>query len=104
MITFPKKQNSNDKIRAHIFAGGRVQGVFYRETCRKKAEKLRVTGWIKNLKDGKVEGLFEGGKDEVEKMVDWARRGSIWASVDSFDIILEDYKGEFGNFEIRHDL
>ncbi|MFH1509931.1 MAG: acylphosphatase [Candidatus Nealsonbacteria bacterium] len=106
MFTFFKKQNSGpeEKIRAHLYVSGRVQGVCYRETCRKKAEKLGVSGWIKNIKDGRVEGLFEGDKSKVEKIVNWARKGSIWASIDSLDVIWEDYKQEFSDFRVRYDI
>ncbi len=106
MITFFKKkeQESDEKIRAHIFVSGRVQGVFYRESCRKKSLSLGVSGWVKNLKDGRVEAVFEGEKGNVEKMVNWCRKGPIWAKVDSFDIIWEDYKSEFSEFETRYDI
>jgi acylphosphatase len=93
-----------EKIRAHIYASGKVQGVFYRENTRKKAEKLRVTGWVKNLADGRVEALFEGGKKEVEEMVDWARKGPFWAKIEALDVIWEDFLGEFKRFEVRYDL
>jgi acylphosphatase len=97
---FKKQDKSGEKARAHVFAGGRVQGVYYRETCRKKSERLGVAGWVQNLKDGRVEAVFEGEKENVQKMVNWAKRGSLFASVESFDIIWEDYKGEFKKFEI----
>ena len=95
---------SGEKIRAHIFVSGKVQGVFYRENTRKKAEKLGVTGWVKNLRDGRVEAVFEGDKKKVEEMVNWARKGPIWAKVEALDVIWEDYRGEFNGFEIRYDL
>lgn len=93
-----------EKIRAHIFVSGRVQGVFYREKTKKKSEKLGVTGWVKNLSDGRVEAIFEGDKDMVEDMVNWARKGPIWAKIEALDIVWEDFTGQFNNFEIRYDL
>jgi acylphosphatase len=93
-----------EKIRAHIFASGKVQGVFYRGNIRKRAEKLGVSGWVKNLADGRVEAIFEGDKEEVEEMVNWARKGPIWAKIEALDVIWEDYLGEFNSFEIRYDL
>lgn len=106
MLTFFRKQNKGpeEKIRAHIYASGRVQGVYFRENCKKKADKLEVLGWIKNLKDGRVEGVFEGDRSKVEKMVSWTRRGTIWSAIDSFDLIWQDYKNEFTDFEIRYDI
>ena len=107
MLGFLKKEKSKEpegNIRAHLFVSGKVQGVFFRETARKKATKEGVTGWAKNLRDGRVEALFEGKESRVKKMVDWARSGPIWVKVDSLDVIWEDYKNEFKEFEIRYDL
>ncbi|MFH1671801.1 MAG: acylphosphatase [Candidatus Portnoybacteria bacterium] len=101
---FKKEENNKEYIRARILALGRVQGVMFRENCQKKAVSLGVSGWVKNLKDGRVEAIFEGEKDKVEKMVNWSRRGPIWAKVDSFDVVWEDYQNEFPDFEIRYDL
>ena len=98
MITLPV-----DKARAHVFVSGRVQGVFFRKSCRTEAEKQGVTGWVKNLQDGRVEAIFEGEKDKVEKMVNWVNGGPIWAGVDGVEIIWEDYQDEFKNFEIRYE-
>jgi acylphosphatase len=93
-----------EKKRAHIFASGKVQGVFYREGARKKAEKLGVSGWIKNLPDGRVEAVFEGNQPQVEEMIDWARKGPFWAKIEALDVAWEDFRGEFSGFEIRYDL
>jgi len=101
-----KTESSTEKIRAHVFVSGRVQGVFFRENARKKARRLGVFGWVKNLKDKRVEAVFEGDKDKVEEMVDWARKGPIWAKIEALDLIWEDYQGESKSkdFEIRYDL
>jgi acylphosphatase len=100
-----KKYKENEKnIRAHIFVSGKVQGVFFRETTRKRANKEGVAGWVKNLRDGRVEAVLEGKEDRVRKMVDWARSGPIWAKIEALDVVWEDYQGEFSGFEIRYDL
>lgn len=91
----------DSKQRAHIFVSGRVQGVFFRDSARKKARKLGLTGWVRNLSDGRVEAVFEGEKEAVDKMVDWAHRGPIFAKVDNFNLVLEDYRAEFADFQIR---
>ncbi len=103
---FKKKENKKqgEKIRAHVFVSGKVQGVFFRENIKKKAEKLAVLGWAKNLKDGRLEAVFEGDRQKVEKMVNWMKRGPIWAKVEGLDVIWEDYQDEFKGFEIRYDL
>lgn len=92
-----------EKTRAHLFISGRVQGVYFRETTLKKAEELSVFGWVRNLPDGRVEAVFEGEKDKVEKLVKWAKRGPFWAKVSGLEVHWEEYKGEFKNFEIRYD-
>ena len=91
------------KIKAHIFVSGRVQGVWFRESTKKEAEKLGIAGWVRNLADGRVEAVFEGEKEKVEKMADWARRGPIFAKVDRFDVCWEDYEGHLKSFEIRQE-
>jgi len=107
MFDFLRKkenQKKGEKIRAHIFVSGRVQGVFFRENTKKKADKTEVTGWVKNLRDGRVEAVFEGDRQNVEKLVNWARKGPIWAKIEALDVIWEDYKAEFRAFETRYDL
>lgn len=91
-------------VRAHIFVSGKVQGVFFRENCRKLADKFKITGWVKNLKDGRVEAVFEGEEGKVKRMVKWAKRGPIWARVDNLEAVWQNYQGEFDNFEIRYDI
>lgn len=94
--------DKNQKVRAHIVISGFVQGVFFRENTRQRAQALSVFGWVKNLPDGKVEAVFEGEKENVEKLVDWAKKGPDSARVDSVDIKWEEYKGEFNSFKVRH--
>ena len=103
---FRKKENQkkDEKIRAHIFVSGRVQGVFFRENTRKKAERLNVSGWVKNLRDGRVEAVLEGERQNVENMVNWARKGPIWAKIEALDVIWEDYSGQFASFKIEYDI
>ncbi len=89
-----------EKIRVHIFISGKVQGVFFRRDICKKAEDLDVFGWVKNLVDGRVETVFEGDKDKVEKAVKWVKKGGSLAKIDNFELILEQYKDEFRKFKI----
>ena len=91
-----------DKVRFHIFVSGRVQGVFFRENTRKKAQKLEVAGWVRNLPDGRVEAVFEGEKSKVEELINRTKKGSLIARVDELKVILEEYKEEFDNFEIKY--
>lgn len=98
-----KQDKKSERIRAHLFVSGRVQGVFFRKKTKEQAEKLNVSGWIRNLKDNRVEAVFEGGRGEVEEIVNWARKGPIWAKVDDFSVVWEDCREEFKGFKIRYD-
>jgi acylphosphatase len=88
-----------EKIRAHIFVSGRVQGVFFRVNTVQEAEKLGILGWVKNLEDGRVEAVLEGDSEKVKGMVEWLKKGPPAAKVEHLDVQFEDYKGEFKNFE-----
>jgi acylphosphatase len=89
------------KVRAHVFVRGRVQGVFFRVETRYEATKRNVAGWVRNTLDGRVEAIFEGEKEAVEKLIDFCRSGPSGAQVTKTDIQWETYVGEFKNFEIR---
>ena len=91
-----------EKLRVNIIVSGKVQGVYFREKTREKAEEFGVFGWVRNLSDGRVEAVFEGEKDKAEEMVEWARKGPFWAKVNGLEASWEEYKGEFSNFEIRY--
>lgn len=88
--------------RAHVFISGKVQGVFFRAYTKQKADELGIKGWVRNLPDGRVEAVFEGEDDKVDKMIKWCWKGSPHARVESVKVIEEDYKGEFDIFEIRY--
>jgi acylphosphatase len=88
------------KVRVHVAVQGRVQGVFFRWETRRRAHKEGVTGWIRNLPDGRVEGVFEGDKIQVERVVDFCRRGPLGARVQSIQVNYEEFKGEFSDFRI----
>jgi len=90
------------KTRVHIFVFGRAQGVCFRAMTQLKAKALGLVGWVKNLSDGRVEAIFEGKKENIEKMLKWLRRGPILARVDKLDFQFESYQGEFKDFEIRN--
>jgi acylphosphatase len=87
-------------IRRRVVVSGDVQGVFFRDTCRRIANSERVTGWVRNLPDGRVEAAFEGAPDAVERLVTWAGSGPRTALVDRVDVFDEDLEHDHG-FEIR---
>ncbi len=86
--------------RAHIFIEGRVQTVSYRYWTLRQAQSLKITGWVKNLADGRVEAIFEGSKGNIEKIIEKCNKGSMLAKVKHIDVIWEKAEGEFNNFEI----
>ena len=90
------------KRRAHVWITGRVQGVFFRAYTRDAAQLIGVTGWVRNLPDGRVEAVFEGEADKVEKMIEWCREGSPMSRVDRVDVLEEVYTGDFDRLVITH--
>jgi acylphosphatase len=90
----------NDLIRVRVFAGGRVQGVAYRFYAEKCAARLGVTGWVRNLDDGRVEVLAEGSAGQIETFLERLREGPRLARVDEFDVRRETSTGEFADFRI----
>jgi acylphosphatase len=88
------------RVRVHVQARGRVQGVFFRGEASARAESLGIAGWIRNAEDGSVEAVFEGERDRVESMVDWCRRGPAGARVEELDVEPEEPDGENG-FRVR---
>jgi acylphosphatase len=81
-------------IRRRVIVRGRVQGVFFRDTCRREAASRGVNGWVRNLPDRSVEAVFEGPEDAVEAMVAWARRGPDLAEVTAVEVMEEAPQGE----------
>jgi acylphosphatase len=90
------------KARAHIFVSGRVQGVFFRQETQEAALRLNVTGWVRNTNDDRVEAIFEGEKENVERLVEFCRRGPLYAHVTEVEVTWEDYADEFEGFRIRY--
>jgi acylphosphatase len=90
----------SERVRSRVVIHGNVQGVFFRDTCRRKADDRGVAGWITNRPDGAVEAVFEGDPDAVSVLVDFCRRGPRGADVSSVDETGEEPEGLSG-FEIR---
>jgi acylphosphatase len=83
-----------------VTAHGRVQGVFFRDSTRREAERRGVAGWARNTADGTVEAVFEGSPDAVEAMVAFVRGGPGHASVTHVDVSEEEPEGLSG-FSVR---
>jgi acylphosphatase len=86
--------------RANIFVTGLVQGVFFRDHTQRWATSLNLTGWVRNLRDGRVEVLAEGDKDKLDELISRLNQGPPSAQVDSVNVRWEEYKGEFEDFRI----
>ena len=86
--------------RVHVFVSGRVQGVAYRYFVERRAAEIPVTGWVRNLRDGRVEIVAEGEKIDLESFLRFLRQGPRMANVDDLDIVWEDYRGEYADFRI----
>jgi len=90
------------KQRVRLFVKGKVQGVFFRQALKVTAKKNNVNGWVRNLKDGRVEALLEGDDVDVSTLVEWCHAGSANARVEDIDIKNEKYSGEFLKFEVLY--
>jgi acylphosphatase len=90
----------SDPIRRRVVVHGNVQGVFFRDTCRRRASSRGVAGWVANRPGGAVEAVFEGEPDAVSSMVAWCWEGPRGADVDSVDEATEEPEGLSG-FQIR---
>ena len=90
----------NHLARTRVLVSGHVQGVFFRDSTREKAQALGLAGWVRNLPDGRVEAVFEGDGDRVEEMVSWCKDGPPEARVQ--DVSTENEEPEnLEGFEVR---
>jgi acylphosphatase len=88
--------------RVHVYIRGRVQGVFFRAAARLAAVDLNLTGWVRNMDDGRVEAVFEGEDADVHKMIAWCEIGPPAARVVEVTVTEEHYTGGFPGFSIKH--
>jgi len=88
-------------IRQHFVIKGRVQGVGYRMSAQNAAQKIGVTGWVRNLPSGQVEMLAEGETDQLEQLLSWAWQGPRFAEVTDIQVEQLVATGEFSQFDIR---
>ena len=88
--------------RIHVYISGIVQGVFFRAATRRAAADLNLTGWVRNMDDGRVEAVLEGEESDVEKMIAWCNVGPPSARVTEVTTTEEHYTGGFHDFSIKH--
>jgi acylphosphatase len=88
------------QIAAHVLISGRVQGVGYRASTWDMAQLLKLTGWVRNLRDGRVEALFEGDRAHVEAIIRWCHQGPPAAVVAQVSVEYQPSEG-LRNFEVK---
>ena len=86
--------------RCHVIVHGHVQGVFFRDSVRRLAERHGVAGWVGNRPDGTVEAVFEGDADAVARLVEFCHEGPRGAHVEAVEVAAEDPREERG-FRVR---
>ncbi len=91
----------NKPVRLKVLLEGRVQGVSLRFYTQQQANELGLTGFVRNLTDGRVEAIFEGPEAKVEQMLKWCETGSPNAHIDSIALRYEDPEGRFSSFSVR---
>lgn len=91
-----------DIVRVKVLIDGRVQGVSFRYYAQRRAAELELTGFVRNLSDGRVEVVFEGEKAAAAAMLKWCESGPPSARVDSLAVRYEEPEGRFSGFNVRH--
>jgi len=94
-----KTRASRTDVAKHLRISGRVQGVGFRYSMSEEAERLGVTGWVRNRRDGTVEAVLDGAPDAVDAILAWARRGPRGASVTEVEV--SEIPESFERFEMR---
>ncbi len=89
------------KVGAHVYISGMVQGVSFRYYTMQAATHLGVCGWVRNLPDGRVEAVFEGEQEDVDRIVAWCQEGPRSAHVEHVEVLPQTYTGEFNSLRIR---
>lgn len=88
------------RTACEVVVHGRVQGVFFRDSCRNEARDAGLCGWVSNEADGSVRARFEGSPEDVERLVNWSRHGPRQAKVERVDVREVEPQGLSG-FEVR---
>ena len=97
-----KKRGGPEIVRVHLFISGIVQGVFFRAHTRNRARSLDLTGWVKNMEDGRVEVIAEGLRGMIDEFISWCHRGPEAASVHGIEVIWQQATGEFRDFQVHY--
>ncbi|WP_457553608.1 acylphosphatase [Desulfobacula sp.] len=91
-----------NEIQIKVIVSGRVQGVFFRVHTKDKADRLGLKGYVKNLANGSVQGVFKGEKDAVTRMIEWCHKGPATSKVENVLTTRADGSFDFTRFDIRY--
>ena len=91
-----------EQQRVRLLVSGKVQGVFFRQALKVVAKKNNVSGWVRNLKDGRVEAILEGDNKSVNSVIEWTSIGPANSHIDDIEVINEEFKNEFSMFEVLY--
>ncbi len=89
------------RVSAHVYISGLVQGVFFRDTTKRRALERGVAGWVRNLPDGRVEAYFEGEEHDVRALVEWCHHGPPGAVVEDVRVEWGDATDQYHTFTVR---
>ncbi|MDM8520482.1 acylphosphatase [Anaerolineales bacterium HSG6] len=89
-----------EKLQVHVMVSGRVQGVSFRWHTQREAQTYDLTGWVRNLSDGRVEALFEGESQAIHEIIAWCYMGPTSAQVDNVEVDYRAPTNEFTGFKI----
>ena len=89
------------RVRAQLVISGLVQGVYFRDSTRRVASDHNVTGWVRNLADGRVGAVLEGEEQDVRRVIEWCQQGPPSAEVEQVAVEWGAYRGEFSRFAVR---
>ena len=95
MVSIPQQ-------RVRLLVSGNVQGVFFRQALKVIAKKNNVSGWVRNLKDGRVEAVLEGDSKSTNSVIEWTRVGPANSRVDDIEVINEEFENEFLTFDVLY--
>jgi acylphosphatase len=90
------------RVRAHVVVNGDVQGVFFRQEMKSRADEANVNGWVRNRDDGAVEAVFEGEEQNVKALIEFSKSGPPRAMVTNVEVKWEPYMGE-KDFKMRYE-
>ncbi len=85
--------------QVHLFISGYVQGIGYRQFVKSNAQRLGLTGWVRNLSDGRVEAIVQGDKEKIEELITLCKTGPMLSEIKDVEVKWEEAAEEFSSFD-----